>query len=59
VNSISTTSTAAAGATARLPVAVAVFLLGTAFVFIAGFAQPELLHNAAHDLRHAMSFPCH
>ena len=59
VNSISTTSTVATGLTTRLPIAIVVFLLGTAFVFIAGFAQPELLHNAAHDMRHAMSFPCH
>lgn len=50
------TSTPAA---ARLPFAAAILLLGALFVFIAGFAQPELLHNAAHDMRHAMSFPCH
>jgi cobalt transporter subunit CbtB len=24
-----------------------------------GFAHPNLLHNAAHDWRHSMSFPCH
>jgi cobalt transporter subunit CbtB len=54
-----TTDVVSRAAASRLPVAAAVFLLGTAFVFIAGFAQPELLHNAAHDIRHAMSFPCH
>ena len=54
-----TTQAVSTAAASRLPVAASVFLLGTAFVFIAGFAQPELLHNAAHDMRHAMSFPCH
>ena len=24
-----------------------------------GFAGPEVLHNAAHDLRHGLAFPCH
>jgi len=34
-------------------------LLGGFFVYGVGFASPGLLHNAAHDGRHAMSFPCH
>jgi cobalt transporter subunit CbtB len=54
-----TTRAVSTASTARLPAAAAIFLLGAAFVFIAGFVQPELLHNAAHDIRHAMSFPCH
>ena len=24
-----------------------------------GFAGPQLIHNAAHDTRHAVGFPCH
>jgi cobalt transporter subunit CbtB len=24
-----------------------------------GFAGPDTIHNAAHDARHAMAFPCH
>jgi cobalt transporter subunit CbtB len=24
-----------------------------------GFAQPQLLHDAAHDSRHSFSFACH
>lgn len=34
-------------------------LLGTAILFIAGFAQSDALHDAAHDVRHATGFPCH
>lgn len=43
----------------RLPAAALVFLMGAVFVFVTGFAHPEALHDAAHDARHAMSFPCH
>ena len=32
---------------------------GFGLLFTMGFAHPELLHNAAHDWRHSMSFPCH
>ena len=33
--------------------------LGILILFAVGFAQPSLLHNAAHDSRHAIAFPCH
>ena len=35
------------------------FLLGLFLLYGAGFAQPDALHNAAHDTRHAFVFPCH
>ena len=41
-----------------LPVAV-LALLGVFLLFGTGFAQPDVLHNAAHDARHAFAFPCH
>lgn len=47
-----------AGSSVVLSAALALFL-GTFILFGTGFAQPELLHNAAHDARHAFSFPCH
>jgi cobalt transporter subunit CbtB len=37
---------------------VALFL-GFGLVYLAGFASPESVHDAAHDSRHALSFPCH
>jgi cobalt transporter subunit CbtB len=37
----------------------AAVLLGLVLVFGAGLAGSEVLHNAAHDLRHGMAFPCH
>ncbi len=41
-----------------LPVAAAA-LAGLLLIFGAGFAQPHVVHNAAHDTRHAVGFPCH
>lgn len=34
-------------------------ILGLGLVFLTGFAYPEVIHNAAHDTRHSLSFPCH
>ncbi len=34
-------------------------LLGALVIFFVGFAQPQALHDAAHDTRHAAAFPCH
>ena len=41
-----------------LPAAAAV-LIGSFMFFGVAFAQPMEVHNAAHDTRHAMAFPCH
>ena len=38
---------------------VAAFLLGVFIVFGVGIAGAEVLHNAAHDTRHGLAFPCH
>lgn len=34
-------------------------LLGIFIVGFSGFAPIEAVHNAAHDYRHSMGFPCH
>ena len=39
--------------------ALAAMFFGVALVFTVGFASPSTIHNAAHDTRHALSFPCH
>ncbi|MDR4306803.1 CbtB-domain containing protein [Chelatococcus sambhunathii] len=51
--------TRARSAQARLAAAFAAFTLGALVVFTVGFAGPEMIHNAAHDARHATGFPCH
>lgn len=42
--------------TASLAVA---FALGLALVFLTGFSHLDVVHNAAHDTRHSLAFPCH
>lgn len=39
--------------------AVAALLLGVFVLFGVAMAGPEIIHNAAHDARHAFAFPCH
>ena len=36
-------------------------IMGTLLIFAVGFAEGAggLLHNAAHDTRHAVTIPCH
>lgn len=45
-------------AAAALPALFAV-LLGLFIVGVTGFAQIGVIHNAAHNTRHANAFPCH
>ncbi len=35
------------------------FLIGAGLVFMVGFAHSDVVHNAAHDTRHSLAFPCH
>jgi len=34
-------------------------LLGLFVVGFVGFSHAEVVHNAGHDYRHSMAFPCH
>jgi cobalt transporter subunit CbtB len=34
-------------------------LMGIGLIFVAGFASSATIHDAAHDQRHAIGFPCH
>jgi cobalt transporter subunit CbtB len=34
-------------------------LLGATLLFAAGFANSAVMHDAAHDTRHSIGFPCH
>jgi len=49
---------AASRSTAAAP-AILALLLGAFLVLGTGFAHSEIIHNAAHDARHAFAFPCH
>ncbi len=43
----------------RMITGVVALLLGMFMLFGVAFAQPDILHNAAHDTRHAITVPCH
>ena len=45
--------------TAALAAAMIVAVFGAVFVYGIGFAGADVLHNAAHEARHANNFPCH
>jgi cobalt transporter subunit CbtB len=42
-----------------LVAAVSAALIGLGLIWGVGFAGASVLHNAAHDARHAAGFPCH
>ena len=44
---------------AALLAAMMLAVFGGVFVYGIGFAGASVLHNAAHDARHANNFPCH
>lgn len=33
--------------------------LGLVVIGVTGFSHMDAMHNAAHDYRHSMAFPCH
>jgi cobalt transporter subunit CbtB len=33
--------------------------LGCILLYVVGFAGADVVHEAAHDARHSMNFPCH
>ena len=45
----------------RLTLALLMLLAGVVLIFTVGFAQGSggVFHNATHDTRHAVTFPCH
>lgn len=43
----------------RAAAAAVAGLLGLFILYGVGFAHSETIHNAAHDSRHSVAFPCH
>jgi cobalt transporter subunit CbtB len=59
VNTTINTISAAATPASRLFQLGLAALLGLFVIGAVGFAQMDVAHNAAHDYRHSMAFPCH
>lgn len=49
----------AAGQVGRLSQALMAMLLGVFVIGMVGFSHLDVVHNAAHDVRHSNAFPCH
>jgi cobalt transporter subunit CbtB len=43
----------------RIAAGFSALLFGSFLLYGVGFAYDGRLHNAAHDTRHAIGFPCH
>ncbi|MGH6662412.1 MAG: CbtB domain-containing protein [Rhodospirillales bacterium] len=50
---------AAAADADRIAPAILAIAFGAFLVLGAGFLHSSTIHNAAHDARHALAFPCH
>ena len=53
-SSLNATSSASRAAQLGLVALLGVFVVG-----FLGFSHMEVVHNAGHDYRHSMAFPCH
>ena len=43
----------------RVKAVAAALVIGVALIYTTGFAASTNVHNAAHDTRHGLAFPCH
>jgi cobalt transporter subunit CbtB len=43
----------------RIAAGFALLLIGATLTFAVGLSSMAVAHNAAHDTRHAIGFPCH
>lgn len=58
MNTVSALGTDVSSQSRTMQLALAA-LLGLFVVGFLGFSHMEVVHNAAHDYRHSMAFPCH
>jgi cobalt transporter subunit CbtB len=43
----------------RIAAGLMCLFIGSAAIFMVGLSDMSVAHNAAHDTRHAIGFPCH
>jgi cobalt transporter subunit CbtB len=58
MNTVSALGTDVSSQSRTMQLALAA-LLGLFVVGFLGFSHMDVVHNAAHDYRHSMAFPCH
>ena len=47
------------GLSARIMGGIVCLFTGASLIFMVGLSHLSAAHNAAHDTRHAIGFPCH
>jgi cobalt transporter subunit CbtB len=57
--SVATHAPASAGSLSRAAQALLAMTFGLFIVGFVGFSHIDVVHNAAHDVRHSNAFPCH
>ena len=58
-NSLNTVDTSVAPVSLTTAQHIAVLAFGALILFAVGFSPMPEAHNAAHDTRHSLAFPCH
>ena len=53
------TSTVSLSVSQRMTAGAICLFVGASLVYLVGMSQIGNSHNAAHDTRHAIGFPCH
>lgn len=53
------TNTVTLSISQRMAAGLVAILLGSALLYTVGLAPMAVAHNAAHDTRHGLGFPCH
>lgn len=59
MNTASTKALQSTAAVSPKLIAALAVIAGLGIVFVTGFSNSTTMHNAAHDYRHSMAFPCH
>ena len=54
-----TTSTVTLSISQRIAAGALAILMGSALLYTVALSPMALAHNAAHDTRHGLGFPCH
>ena len=53
------TSTVSLTVSQRMTAGLVCLFIGASLVFLVGMSHISAAHNAAHDTRHSIGFPCH
>ncbi len=52
-------STVSVSVSQRITAGLALVFVAASLLYTVGLSQMAVAHNAAHDTRHAIGFPCH